>query len=125
MFNLSLIIEQVLLENKVRDKVEEIADKLIKLKDDHDRLRKIYRTDKNKIKSLDSDFILKRIDMRYELADLVKNEPFLKKGRSIVSEKDLDEYIENWKSLDKKYDILYIIMAYTFPNPTKHFQGLL
>ncbi len=120
MFDLDVIIEQVLLEGLIRDKLIQISGDLKKSKDDYDRLREIYRKDKNKIKSLDSDFIIKRIDMRYELADLVKNKPLLKGGRRIVSEKDLDEYLEHWNSV---YDTLYIIMSYTFPNPTKHFQG--
>lgn len=124
MFDLGFIIEQVLLESSLGDKLREISGNLEKLKNDYDRLRKIYKTDKPKIKSLANDFIIKRIDMRYELADLVKkNKFYLKNGKRVESEKDLDEFIQYWKTT--KYDNLYLIMALSFPNPTKHFQGLL
>jgi hypothetical protein len=37
--------------------------------------------------------------------------------------KDLDDYIQYWKTI--KYDNLYLIMSLSFPNPTKHFKGLI
>jgi hypothetical protein len=125
MISLNFIIEQVLLEGVLGDKLEVISKDLKTLKNDYDRLRKIYKNDKTKIKSLDNDFIIKRIDMRYDLGDYVKNHKIirLKDGRPIVSEKDLDDYIQYWKTI--KYDNLYLIMSLSFPNPTKHFKGLL
>jgi len=125
MFDLNFIIEQVLLESVLSEKLNNISINLRTLKDDYDRLRKTYKNDKTKIKSLDNDFIIKRIDMRYDLGDYVKNHKIirLKNGRPIVSEKDLDDYIQYWKTI--KYDNLYLIMSLSFPNPTKHFKGLI
>jgi hypothetical protein len=125
MISLNFIIEQVLLEGVLGDKLKVISKDLETLKNDYDRLRKIYKNDKTKIKSLDNDFIIKRIDMRYDLGDYVKNHRIirLKDGRPIVSEKDLDDFIQYWKTI--KYDNLYLIMSLSFPNPTKHFKGLL
>jgi len=120
MFDLRFIIEQVLLESLVRDKLTEISENLTKLKNDYDRSRKINREDKNKLKVILSNFILKRIDMRYDLADLVKNKPFLKAGKRIVSEKDLDEYIF---SMNQQFPNLVLIHSSLFPNPEQQFRG--
>lgn len=120
MFDLDVIIEQVLLESLVRDKLTEISENLTTLKNNYDRSKKINSDDKTKLKSILSNFILKRIDMRYDLADLVKNKPLLKGGKRIVSEKDLDEYIFN---MNQQFPNLILIHSSLFPNPEQQFRG--
>lgn len=119
MLDLKLLIEQILLENVIREKLLSIYNKIIESKKQYEKNKKLFKDSKENSKKNLSDFILKRIDLRYELADLLKGKPVLPKGKILETEEDLDEYILN-KEIDLN-DII-VISSNLLPNP-KSFTG--
>jgi hypothetical protein len=120
--DLKIILEQVLLEESIRQSIIEITLKTKKAKATFDTNKKLNQKDAKNIKDNLNQFILKRLELRYELADLVKDKPILSGGRKIKTEKDLDEYIFNIDS-DSIFHGIILLHSKTLPNPEKQFKG--
>jgi hypothetical protein len=119
MLDLSLLIEEVILENIFRDKLYSIYNKTLEAKRKYEKNKNIFKNSKEDLKKNLSDFVLKRIELRYELADLVKNKPVLLKGKIVKTEQDLDQYISD-KDIDLKD--LIILSSRLLPN-SQSFTG--
>jgi hypothetical protein len=119
MLDLSLLIEEVILENIFRDKLYSIYNKTLEAKKIYDKNKNIFKNSKEDLKQNLSNFVLKRIELRYELADLVKNKPVLLKGKIVKTEQDLDQYISD-KDIDLKD--LIILSSRLLPN-SQSFTG--
>lgn len=120
--NLNIILEQVLLEESIRQSIIEIVLKTKKAKTTFDTNKKLNQKNTKNIKDNLNQFILKRLELRYELADLVKDKPILSGGRKIKTEKDLDEYIFN-KDSDSIFHGIILLHSKTLPNPEEQFKG--
>jgi len=120
--DLNIILEQVLLEESIRQSIIEIVLKTKKAKTNFDTNKKLNQKNTKNIKDNLNQFILKRLELRYELADLVKDKPILSGGRKIKTEKDLDEYIFN-KDSDSIFHVIILLHSKTLPNPEEQFKG--
>jgi hypothetical protein len=118
--DLNSIFEQVILEGILYDKIKDIQLQTLESKKNYDQGRIKFKGDNSNLKKNLSNFILKRIELRYKLADLIKGKPILKGGRKIQNEKDLDEYIF---FKDKELHDLILLHSRTLPNPEEKFTA--
>lgn len=102
MFNLSLLIEEVLLENVFEEKLMSIHTDLVKAIEEFKKNRKLHKGSKI---DLNTDLVIynsRRIELRKKLGELLKGQPVLEKGKVVKTQEDLDEYI--WYKENDKLD---------------------
>lgn len=113
MLDLKVLIEEVLLESVIRQKLISIYNKAIEAKKEYEKNKIRFKSSKEDSKKNLNDYVLKRIELRYELGDLLKDKPVLAKGKILKTEEDLDQYIFN---KDIELSDLIVLSSRLLPN---------
>jgi hypothetical protein len=119
MLDLKLLIEKILLESLIRDRLISIYNKTIDVKKEYEKNKIRFKSSREESKKNLNHYILKRIELRYQLGDLLKGKPVLSKGKVLETEEDLDEYIIN---KDAQFNDLIVLSSRLLPN-SQSFTG--
>jgi hypothetical protein len=123
MFDLKLLIEEVLLENYFVEELLKIHGDTLEATKEFEKNKKLYRGSKKDLNIAIVIYNSNRIHLRKQLQDLIKDKPVLAKGRVAKTQQDLDEYIwdkENDKLDRERLEGLIALHSSTLPSSDKY-----